>query len=148
MASSTKMPNNIILLLLLFLCLSSSFTTSFPAHVCDPDRYKKLSLDMKNFPFCDISQPYAVRVKSLVNSMTTPEKVAQLGNNADGVPRLGLPKYNWWSEALHGVSNVGGGSYFDSQVPGATSFPTPITTTSSFNELIWKNIGQVHHLHK
>ncbi|KAH7678551.1 Non-reducing end alpha-L-arabinofuranosidase protein, partial [Dioscorea alata] len=75
-------------------------------HVCDPDGYKKLSLDMKNFPFCDISQPYAVRVKSLVNSMTTAEKVAQLGNNADGVPRLGLPKYNWWSEALHGVSNA------------------------------------------
>ena len=78
--------------------------------------------------------------------MTVPEKVAQLGNAADGVPRLGLPKYNWWSEALHGVSNFGGGSYFDSQVPGATSFPTPITTTSAFNELLWKNIGQVHHL--
>ncbi|RXH98991.1 hypothetical protein DVH24_011316 [Malus domestica] len=64
-------------------------------------------------------------------------------NNAKGVPRLGLPKYEWWSEALHGVSNVGPRTYFDDLIPGATSFPTVILTTAAFNQSLWKQIGQV-----
>ncbi|KAJ0980535.1 hypothetical protein J5N97_008790 [Dioscorea zingiberensis] len=127
--------------LLLLLCLAS-FKTSIATHVCDPQRYQQLGLNMRNFPFCDITKPYSERVKSLVDSMVLSEKAAQLGNNADGVPRLGLPSYNWWSEALHGVSYVGSGSHFDSAVPGATSFPLPITTAAAFNELLWLNIGQ------
>ncbi|KAK4491594.1 hypothetical protein RD792_002348 [Penstemon davidsonii] len=78
--------------------------------------------------------------------MTLNEKVDQIGDTATGVRRIRLPKYEWWSEALHGVSNVGQwnrvASFFDDVVPGATSFPTPITTTASFNQSLWKKIGQ------
>lgn len=99
---------------------------------------------MSDFSFCDSSLSYKERAKDLVKRMTLQEKVLQLGDLAYGVPRLGLPKYEWWSEALHGVSNVGPGTFFDDVVPGATSFPTVILTTASFNESLWKSIGQVN----
>ncbi|KAJ4845838.1 hypothetical protein Tsubulata_046738 [Turnera subulata] len=109
--------------------------------VCDPKRYSSLGLDMTKFPFCDKSLPYDVRASDLVKQMTLSEKVLQLGNTNRGVPRLGLPKYEWWSEALHGVSNVGPGTFFDDLVPSSTSFPTVITSAASFNESLWKTIG-------
>nr|TKS16683.1 hypothetical protein D5086_0000021140 [Populus alba] len=74
--------------------------------------------------------------------MTLDEKVRQLGDKAIGVPRIGLPHYEWWSEAQHGVSNVGPGTFFDELIPGATSFPTAIHTTASFNKSLRKTIGQ------
>ncbi|XP_058084027.1 probable beta-D-xylosidase 5 [Magnolia sinica] len=111
-------------------------------YVCNPEWFTSLGLDMKAFRFCEKSQPFDARAKDLVDSMTLAEKVAQLGNKAYGVPRLGLPKYEWWSEALHGVSNVGPGTRFDNtSVPAATSFPTVILTAASFNTFLWKSIG-------
>ncbi|KAH8502535.1 hypothetical protein H0E87_014004 [Populus deltoides] len=111
-------------------------------YVCDPARYASLGLDVSNFAFCDTSLSYEVRAMDLVNQMTLNEKVLQLGNKAYGVPRLGLAEYQWWSEALHGVSNVGPGTFFDDLIPGSTSFPTVITTAAAFNESLWKIIGQ------
>ncbi|KAJ6377920.1 hypothetical protein OIU78_028195 [Salix suchowensis] len=110
--------------------------------VCDPARYSSLGLEASNFAFCDTSLSYEVRAMDLVNQMTLTEKVHQLGNKAYGVPRLGLAAYEWWSEALHGVSNVGPGTFFDDLIPGSTSFPTVITTAAAFNESLWKVIGQ------
>lgn len=115
-------------------------------HVCDPTRFSLLGLNMADFPYCDKSLPFDVRAKDLVDRMTLDEKAKQVGNKAEGVLRLGLPKYQWWSEALHGVSNVGYGSFFDDVVPSATSFPTVILTTASFNSTLWKTIGQVYNL--
>ncbi|XWS07572.1 hypothetical protein CRYUN_Cryun41cG0000400 [Craigia yunnanensis] len=74
--------------------------------------------------------------------MTLTEKVNQMGDNATGVLRIGLPMYEWKSEALHGVSNVGPGTYFNDFVPAATSFPTVIHATASFNQSLWKTIGK------
>ncbi|ESR62894.1 hypothetical protein CICLE_v10018058mg, partial [Citrus x clementina] len=117
-------------------------------YVCDPARFAELKLKLSDFTFCDAKLPYPVRAKDLVDRMTLAEKVQQLGDLAYGVPRLGLPLYEWWSEALHGVSYIGRrtntppGTHFDSEVPGATSFPTVILTTASFNESLWKKIGQ------
>ncbi|OVA16673.1 Glycoside hydrolase [Macleaya cordata] len=102
-----------------------------------------MGLDMSTIRYCDKSLSYEVRAKDLVDSMTLAEKVLQLGNKAYGVDRLGLPKYQWWSEALHGVSDVGPGTRFDDLIPGATSFPPVILTAASFNQSLWKNIGQV-----
>ncbi|KAI6703474.1 hypothetical protein NL676_012610 [Syzygium grande] len=121
---------------------SPSSRNSNYTHVCDASRYAKLGLNMSDFSFCDSSLSYKERAKDLVKRMTLQEKVLQLGDLAYGVPRLGLPKYEWWSEALHGVSNVGPGTFFDDVVPGATSFPTVILTAASFNESLWKSIGQ------
>ncbi|KAG1326113.1 beta-xylosidase/alpha-L-arabinofuranosidase 1-like [Cocos nucifera] len=111
--------------------------------VCDRVRFADMGLDMDDFIYCDTSLPYEVRVEDLVGRMTLAEKVAQLGDRASGVGRIGLANYRWWSEALHGVSDVGHGTYFGDIVPGATSFPTPILTAASFNESLWLSIGQV-----
>ena len=75
--------------------------------------------------------------------MTLSEKVSQLGDQAFGVARIGLPQYKWWSEALHGVADGGHGTFFDDEVSGATSFPIVIFTAATFNESLWKKIGQV-----
>ncbi|KAG9441263.1 hypothetical protein H6P81_017117 [Aristolochia fimbriata] len=111
--------------------------------VCDTSRLSQRGLDVKDFGFCDKSLSYETRAKDLIDHMTLTEKVQNLGDQASGVQRLGLPPYNWWSEALHGVSDVGHGTHFDETVPGATSFPTVILTAASFNETLWKAIGQV-----
>ncbi|XP_030958967.1 beta-xylosidase/alpha-L-arabinofuranosidase 1-like [Quercus lobata] len=111
-------------------------------YICDPARYAQLGLDIKSFPFCDKKLSYQVRARDLVSQMTLYEKVRQLGNRAYGAPRIGLPEYEWWSEALHGLSNVGPGTFFDDSVAHATSFPTPILTTASFNESLWNTIGK------
>ncbi|KAL5973030.1 hypothetical protein ACLOJK_039837 [Asimina triloba] len=111
--------------------------------VCDPTRLADLGLNPASFSFCNKSLSYAARVKDLVDSMTLEEKALQTGHNATGVPRLGLPPYNWWSEILHGVSAAGPGTHFSNEVPGATSFPAPILTTASFNYSLWKTIAEV-----
>ncbi|KAL5999524.1 putative beta-D-xylosidase 5 [Asimina triloba] len=117
---------------------ASNFT-----HVCDPARSDLKDVDVTSFLFCDKSQPFSVRAKDLIGRMTVAEKVAQLGNEALGVARLGLPFYQWWSEILHGVSTMGGGARFDNgPIRGATSFPTVMVTAASFNQSLWKGIGQ------
>ncbi|KAG9441258.1 hypothetical protein H6P81_017112 [Aristolochia fimbriata] len=128
--------------------MSSSLSSSISAkrnftYVCDAARFAKMGLDVKDFGFCDKSLSYEIRAKDLIDRMTLADKVLNLGDQAYGVERLGLPPYNWWSEALHGVSDVGHGTHFDQTVPGATSFPTVILTAASFNETLWKTIGQV-----
>ncbi|XP_019054811.1 PREDICTED: probable beta-D-xylosidase 2 [Nelumbo nucifera] len=100
-------------------------------------------LDVSNFVFCNKSLPLEARAKDLVDRMSLSEKTQQLGNSAAGVPRLGLPSYEWWSEALHGVTSSGRGTHFDQAVPGGTSFPTVILSAASFNASLWKNMGQV-----
>ncbi|KAJ0980541.1 hypothetical protein J5N97_008796 [Dioscorea zingiberensis] len=111
--------------------------------VCDPDRFAKSGLNMQDFAYCDKSLPFKVRVKDLISRMTTKEKIMNLGDQAPGAGRIGLQNYNWWSEALHGVSDVGHGTYFGDIVKSATVFPTPILTAASFNPSLWKKIGQV-----
>eukprot|EP01018_Ginkgo_biloba_P014423 Gb_10188 [translate_table: standard] len=113
-------------------------------YVCDPTKYKDLGLDIRNLAFCNSSLSYEDRAKDLVYRLTLPEKVGQLGNTATGISRLGIPKYEWWSEALHGVSNTGPGVKFvEGIVGGATSFPQVILSAASFNETLWKTMGQV-----
>ncbi|XP_023750732.1 beta-xylosidase/alpha-L-arabinofuranosidase 2 [Lactuca sativa] len=76
--------------------------------------------------------------------MTLQEKAGSLVSVADPIPRLGIPSYGWWSEALHGVSDTGPATWFNKTViPGATSFPQVILTAASFNESLFYKIGQV-----
>ncbi|KAL5054593.1 hypothetical protein RYX36_035275 [Vicia faba] len=75
--------------------------------------------------------------------LTLQEKVGNLVNTAANMSRLGIPKYEWWSEALHGVSSVGLGTRFSNVVPGSTSFPMPILTAASFNTSLFQTIGKV-----
>lgn len=51
----------------------------------------------------DPDQPVAARVNDLVSRLTLDEKIGQMMNSAPAIPRLGIPRYQWWSEALHGL---------------------------------------------
>ncbi|CAF1441407.1 unnamed protein product [Rotaria sordida] len=64
--------------------------------------------------------------------MATAEKITQMVTAAAAIPRLGLPKYQWWSEALHDVA-YSPGVIFGGDLPAATSFPMPINLGASFN---------------
>jgi beta-glucosidase len=74
--------------------------------------------------YLDPSQPIDARVDDLVKRMTLEEKASQLVNQARAIPRLHVPAYDWWSEALHGVANAG----------TATVFPEPIGLAATFDD--------------
>lgn len=82
-------------------------------------------------------------MRDLIGRLTLQEKIRLLVNNAAAVPRLGIGGYDWWSEALHGVSNVGPGTKFGGAFPAATSFPQVITMAASLNASLWEQIGKV-----
>lgn len=125
-------------ILLVFLC-SLSCCSGLELLACDPK-----DETTKGFAFCKVSLPVGERVKDIIGRLNLQEKVKLLVNNAAPVPRLGIKGYEWWSEALHGVSNVGPGTKFGGAFPGATSFPQVITTAASFNETLWEAIGRVN----
>ncbi|XP_073307849.1 beta-xylosidase/alpha-L-arabinofuranosidase 2-like [Primulina huaijiensis] len=110
-----------------------------PVFACDVSSNPGL----KNFSFCDSSLDIKTRVSDLVSRLTLQEKIGWLVNGAKGVSRLGIPNYQWWSEALHGVSYVGPGTKFSGLVPGATSFPQVLLTAATFNESLFETIGKV-----
>lgn len=127
-----------LLLLLLFFFSVPSSSASREPFACHPT-----DKTTRGLPFCRTSLPIQERVKDLIGRLTLQEKVRLLVNNAAAVPRLGIKGYEWWSEALHGVSNVGPGTKFGGDFPGATSFPQVITTAASFNASLWEAIGRV-----
>ncbi|KAJ6685538.1 SUGAR HYDROLASE-RELATED [Salix purpurea] len=96
----------------------------------------------KDFPFCETTLPISQRARDLVSRLTLDEKISQLVNSAPPIPRLGIPGYEWWSEALHGVANAGPGIHFNGNIKGATSFPQVILTAASFDAYQWYRIGQ------
>ena len=73
--------------------------------------------------YLDPVQPVEIRVQDLLGRMTLEEKASQLNNNSPAIPRLNIPAYDWWNEALHGVARAG----------LATSFPQPIGLAATFN---------------
>ncbi len=73
------------------------------------------------------------KAKALVSQMTTIEKAAQLKYDAAPVKRLGVPAYNYWNEALHGVARAG----------TATMFPQAIGMAATFDEEGMKKVGDI-----
>jgi beta-glucosidase len=76
--------------------------------------------------YLDSSKPINVRVDDLVGRMTLEEKASQLVNQARAIPRLNIPVYDWWSEALHGVANAGTATVFPEPVGLAATFDDPL----------------------
>ena len=70
----------------------------------------------------DLNRSFDERATDLVSRMTLEEKVAQLGNNAPAIPRLGVPAYEWWNEALHGVARAGAATVFPQAIGLAATF--------------------------
>ncbi|XP_028788780.1 beta-D-xylosidase 1 [Neltuma alba] len=137
MANNNKSRFFFFFLVLVLWCVSSFGLGRVP-FACDPKNGLTRSLK-----FCRTNVPIHVRVQDLIGRLTLPEKIRLVVNNAIAVPRLGIQGYEWWSEALHGVSNVGPGTKFGGAFPGATSFPQVITTAASFNQSLWREIGRV-----
>ncbi|CAA3000773.1 probable beta-D-xylosidase 7 [Olea europaea subsp. europaea] len=96
----------------------------------------------KFFPFCQTKLPIRKRVLDLVSHLTLDEKISQLVNSAPAIPRLGVPPYEWWSEALHGVSGYGYGVTFNGRISSVTSFPQVLLTAATFDSHLWYRIGQ------
>ena len=73
----------------------------------------------------NVFQPnsYKERLSDLISLMTVEEKIKQLTNESDSIPRLAVPEYNYWSEALHGLLASGATSFPQSVAMGATWDP-------------------------
>jgi beta-glucosidase len=84
-----------------------------------------------SIPFRNPALPVEERVNDLVARMTLQEKADQLVYTAPAIPRLGIPAYTWWNEALHGVARAG----------YATVFPQSITIANSWNESLLFNVA-------
>ncbi|KAL8239549.1 hypothetical protein R6Q59_016116 [Mikania micrantha] len=125
---------------ILFIALSIAAADYSPRYACDTNKNPSL----KNYVFCNTSLDIKTRVSDLLKQMTLQEKAGSIVSVADSIPRLGIPSYGWWSEALHGVSDTGPATWFNASViPGATSFPQVILTAASFNESLFNTIGKV-----
>ncbi len=77
--------------------------------------------------------PPEERAKDLVRRMTLEEKVGQMQDVAPAIPRLGIPAYNWWNEALHGVARNG----------FATNFPQSIGIGATWDTALMRRIADV-----
>ena len=75
------------------------------------------------FPFMDKNLSPEQRAEDLLGRLTLPEKASLMDYNSPAIPRLGIPAYNWWNEALHGVARNG----------YATMYPMPIGMAASFD---------------
>src|SRR5579859_4436935 len=74
----------------------------------------------------DPSQPLPAREHDLIRRTSLAEKVAQLQNDAPAIPRLGLPAYNYWSEALHGVAANGVATVFPQAIGMASTWDSAL----------------------
>ncbi|MCR5713879.1 MAG: glycoside hydrolase family 3 C-terminal domain-containing protein [Bacteroidales bacterium] len=77
-----------------------------------------------DMPFMNPSLPVAARVEDLLSRLTAEEKVGLMMNNSSAVPRLGIPAYEWWNEALHGVARSGMATVFPQAIGLAAAFDT------------------------
>ena len=101
----------VLILLFVTTAVTNSQTSLFPNCKSGP---------LSSFPICDQSLSVQQRAVDLVSRMTIKEKANWLSNTVQSMPRLGLPSYQWWNEALHGVMYLKAHAV---GVPEATSFP-------------------------
>lgn len=78
-----------------------------------------------NYPFRDPSLAKEERIQNLLDLLTPEEKIGMMMHNSKAVPRLGIPAYNWWSEALHGVARAGKATVFPQAIAMAATWDVP-----------------------
>lgn len=75
-----------------------------------------------SYPFQNPDLPLGERVQDLIARLTLEEKIFMMTSDARGVPRLGIPPYNYWSEALHGVARNGRATVFPQAIGMAATW--------------------------
>src|SRR5580765_1960530 len=88
-----------------------------------------LSTIAQQFPYQNPALSTDERAKDLISRLTLEEKALLMQDQSPAIPRLGIKKFNWWSEALHGLANN----------DSVTVFPEPIGMAASFDDsLVYK----------
>jgi len=127
-------------------------TTAFPLAIAISYLARSASADfpdcingpLKSNGVCDMTLDATARAQALIAELTSDEKISNLNNGAPGVSRLGLPSYQWWSEALHGVASSPGVSFASSgNYSSATSFPQPIVLGAAFDDKLIYEVASV-----
>ena len=86
-------------------------------------------MSAQTFPYQNPQLSAQERAKDLCSRLTLEEKAQLMLDESPAIPRLGIKKFFWWSEALHGAANMG----------NVTNFPEPVGMASSFNpDLLFK----------
>ena len=84
----------------------------------------------QQYPWQDTTQSLDERVEWLINNLTLDEKLSLMVHHNPAIPRIGLPEYSWWNEALHGVGRAG----------LATVYPMPIAMAATFDPAMIRNV--------
>ena len=84
-------------------------------------------------PWRNETLPFEARARDLVSRLTLEEKVQQMKDVAPAIDRLGIPAYNWWNEALHGVARA----------ELATVFPQAIGMAATWNDSLMFKLATV-----
>ena len=104
-----------------FRALSSLFVASTLLSLPAPAQQQS---GTQSFPFMNPALPIDQRVSDLIGRMTLEEKVSQMRDHAPAIPRLGVPKYDWWNEGLHGVAFAGYATNFPQVIGMAATWDT------------------------
>ncbi len=91
---------------------------------------RSIHLITHTFPFQDTTLTIDERVEDLLSRLTLDEKLNMMEHCNPAIPSLGLPAYNWWNEALHGIARNG----------LATVWPMPIALAASFDEELVRRV--------
>ncbi|HEX2984448.1 MAG TPA: glycoside hydrolase family 3 C-terminal domain-containing protein [Ignavibacteriales bacterium] len=78
------------------------------------------------YPYQDTKLSFEERAKDLVSRMALEEKISQMVYNSPAIERLGVPAYNWWNEALHGVARNGVATVFPQAIGMAATWDAPL----------------------
>ena len=89
-----------------------------------------LSATAQLLPYCNPDLSPRERARDLLSRLTLEEKARLMLDESPAIPRLGIKKFFWWSEALHGAANMG----------GVTVFPEPVGMAASFNDGLLRRV--------
>ncbi|HEY1803781.1 MAG TPA: glycoside hydrolase family 3 C-terminal domain-containing protein [Terracidiphilus sp.] len=109
--------------------LAASLAISVPSATLpaqQPTAEKQDPCGARHCPYMNPDLSPEKRAKDLVGRMTLEEKVSQMQDVAVAIPRLGVPAYNWWNEALHGVARNGFATNFPQSIGLAATFDTAL----------------------
>jgi beta-glucosidase len=101
----------------------------------------------QNLPFRDATLTTEKRIDDLLGRLTLEEKVMQMMDKTPAIDRLGIPAYNWWNEALHGVARAGLATVFPQAIALAATFDEP-AMLETFTVISDEARAKYHHYQK